>query len=317
MRMVSIGEAMLELSGAGAPDLWRMGVAGDTLNTAWYARALLPAPWAVDYVTRLGQDPFSGKIADFIAQNGIGTAHIARDPARTAGLYAINLTGGERSFAYWRGQSAARHLADDLPALSSALDGARLAYLSAITLAILSPAGRENLAAALARARAQGCLVAFDTNYRPRLWEDAQTARAAVGAMLPLCDIILPSADDDAALFGDTHAEATALRYQAAGIPEGAVKNAGGPVYWWAQGQSGCCHDLPRAQPVDTTAAGDSFNGAYLAARLQGAPAATAIKRAHDVAISVIAVQGALVDMAQIKAQHAAPTTEVSAQTTA
>ena len=37
----SIGECMIELS-AGKGDLWRMGFAGDTFNTAWYARAILP-----------------------------------------------------------------------------------------------------------------------------------------------------------------------------------------------------------------------------------------------------------------------------------
>ena len=296
-RFVAIGECMMELSGAGQPDLWRMGVAGDTLNTAWYARARLDADWGVDYFTRLGTDPFSDRVIQFLADNSLGTDHIARDPVRGPGLYAITLKEGERSFTYWRGQSAARHLADDQTALAAALDGATMAYLSGITLAILSPAGRTRLRSALAQVRAQGCLVAFDTNYRPRLWEDVATARAETKALLAMCDIVLPSADDDQALFGDADAEATAARCRAAGVPEGAVKNAGGVVHWWAVGASGTIDDLPRVKPVDSTAAGDSFNGSYLAARLAGLSPETAIRMAHRVASAVIGVPGALMPM--------------------
>lgn len=296
-RFVAIGECMMELSGAGQPDLWRMGVAGDTLNTAWYVRARLGADWGVDYFTRLGTDPFSDRVIQFLADNSLGTDHIARDPVRGPGLYAITLKEGERSFTYWRGQSAARHLADDQTALAAALDGATVAYLSGITLAILSPAGRTRLRSALAQVRAQGCLVAFDTNYRPRLWEDVATARAETKALLAMCDIVLPSADDDQALFGDADADATAARCRAAGVPEGAVKNAGGVVHWWAVGASGTIDDLPRVKPVDSTAAGDSFNGSYLAARLAGLSPEAAIRMAHRVASAVIGVPGALMPM--------------------
>lgn len=305
MRIIAIGEAMLELSSAGenagGPDLWRMGVAGDTLNTAWYLRAMLPQPWVVDFVSRLGQDVFSDRIVDFISHNGIGAAHIMRDPVRGAGLYAISLKSGERSFTYWREHSAARLLADDLPALTAALVGAKLAYLSAITLAILSPDGRARLIAALRAARAEGCKIAFDTNYRPRLWENAETARSALQAIFPICDIILPSADDDAALFADRSARDTAARYQQVGIAEGVVKNAGGAVYWWAGRESGLITDLPRHVPIDTTAAGDSFNGGYIAARLQGASPQASVVQAHGLACAVIATFGALLDMQRIK----------------
>ena len=40
-RILSIGEAMVEMSQADQPWLWRLGMAGDTLNTAWYLRGLL------------------------------------------------------------------------------------------------------------------------------------------------------------------------------------------------------------------------------------------------------------------------------------
>src|SRR5690606_35320963 len=169
--VISLGEAMLELSSRG-DDLWRMGVAGDTLNTAWYLRAALPTAWSVGYLTRIGSDAFPDRIADFIAGAGIDTSAISRDPQRGCGLYAISLMNGERDFTYWRGQSAARHLADDHDRLAQALGPARVIYLSGITLAILTEQGRENLLDLL-RARPKHVVLTFDPNIRPRLWSDA------------------------------------------------------------------------------------------------------------------------------------------------
>ncbi|ROT97778.1 sugar kinase [Histidinibacterium lentulum] len=287
-RIVCIGEAMLELSEAPEPDLWRMGVAGDTLNTAWYLRELLAADWQVDYLTRLGTDPFSDRIARFIASSGIGTGHITRDPAHGPGLYAISLDKGERSFTYWRATSAARHLADDEDALDAALDGAALAYLSGITLAILA---EDRRAALLQRIAAAGVPLAYDSNYRPRLWEDADTARAWGEDAARAAAYVLPSADDEAALFGDDTPDATAARYAAIG-PETVVKTGGGPV---ALGTGETVTELPKVDPVDTTGAGDSFNAGYLAARLCGADPRDAVRRAHALASRVVQGKGALV----------------------
>ena len=106
MRIVSVGECMVELAPAGA-DRYAMGFAGDTFNTAWYLRHALPNSWAVDYLTAVGQDQISDRMVAFMSGEGIGTATIQRLSGRSVGLYMIQLQAGERSFAYWRSQSAA------------------------------------------------------------------------------------------------------------------------------------------------------------------------------------------------------------------
>jgi 2-dehydro-3-deoxygluconokinase len=50
--------------------------------------------------------------------------------------------------------------------------------------------------------------------------------------------------------------------------------------------------------PLDTTAAGDSFNGGYLAARLDGGLPADAALAGHRLAAIVIQHRGAIVDTA-------------------
>ena len=294
-RFVSVGECMVELSPTGTEGLWQEGIAGDTLNTAWYARAALPDTWRVDYVTRLGTDHFSDKILTFLASNNLGTNHISRDPVRGPGLYAISLKNGERSFTYWRSDSAARRLADDPALLAQAMEGASLIFVSGITVAILPPSGRLALHEALSLARSNGSQIAFDPNVRPRLWENLDTARDWITRFSTRSTIVLPSFDDEAALFGDATPRETIARCLDAGTEEVVVKNGGGEIFWSHLLQAGSVSDLPTARPLDTTGAGDSFNGAYLAARLQGASVPAAIGQAHQMALRVVMHRGALV----------------------
>ena len=294
-RLLSIGEAMVELGQSDQPGLWRLGIAGDTLNTAWYLRRLLGADWQVDYLSRVGTGAFSQRMVDFLAAEGIGTDHVGRDPDREIGLYAISLTNGERSFAYWRDTSAARRLADDPAMLDAALDGTAVAYVSGITAAILPPEGRANLLAALARARAGGTRIVFDPNLRPRLWPDAAAMRQGISDAAAGADLVLPSFDDEAAHFGDPDPQATVARYLALGAGQVVVKNGGGPIRFGGHDGVGIVTDLEPETPVDSTAAGDSFNAGYLSAWLSGAECAAAIAAGHALSRRVIRHRGALV----------------------
>ncbi len=174
------------------------------MNTAWYARACLPREsWDVSYFTRLGEDPYSQKMLSFFEQNAIDTSLIGQHPSRRPGLYMIEITNGERSFTYWRDQSAAKTLADDRAALSKVFAAADTIYFSGITMAILPEAGRANLLEELRTARAAGKTIVFDPNLRPRLWTSAEEMRDVTMRAAGVSDILLPSFDDEATTFGD------------------------------------------------------------------------------------------------------------------
>jgi len=293
-RFVSVGECMIEMSG-GEDGLYRLGYAGDTLNTAWYARARLGEEWDVDYVTALGDDMYSEQMADFFDENGIGIDYIQQVENRRPGLYMIHQAHGDRHFTYWRGQSAAKLMAEDPEALYEAFAGADIAYFSGISLAILHPRARGKLMKAIHLAKVGGARVAFDPNERPLLWTSPAVMGSTICAAAILADIVLPTFPDEKALFGDASPEAVAERYLNWGAEEVVVKNGAEPAFVASKESQGWVAPKPGAKSVDPTGAGDSFNGAYLAARAQGATPLEAAEQAHSLAAIVIGHKGALV----------------------
>lgn len=294
MRVLAIGECMAELAPGERPEDYRLGFAGDTFNTAWYLAMLAPE-MQVSYFTAVGDDALSERMVAMIADSGIDTRHILRRAGQSVGLYMISLDRGERSFSYWRGQSAARSLAQEGTALTAAMAEADLVYVSGITLAILDAAGRETLLQALAEARAAGKTVAFDPNLRPHLWDSSEEMTATVMRAAACCDIALPSYEDEARWFGDADAEATLRRYCDAGADRVIVKNGPEPVLYRAGDSAGRVAVPPLARVVDTTAAGDSFNAAILAGLGAGQAPERAVAQACRLAGHVVQGRGALV----------------------
>ncbi len=292
LKIACIGEAMIELSIDDTTP--RIGYAGDTLNTAIYMRRALPDDFEVAFVTVLGRDALSDRMVQFIEQQNLSTEGITRHPVRPPGIYAIHTgTDGEREFSYWRENSAARTLFEDG---FDRLETFDVIYLSAITLAILPDNVRAGLLNWLSR---WDGVFAFDSNYRPRLWEDVKIARAAISEAWKICDIAFPSLDDEIALFGDMDEDAVLRRMRGYGVEQGVLKRGGeGPVPITLDAlELPLFPEAPKI--VDSTAAGDSFVGTFLAAHLTGASLAQAMLEGHRCAIEVIGQRGAIVPTSQ------------------
>ncbi len=276
-------------------DLYAMGFAGDTFNTAWYVRRLVEERVEVSYFSAIGSDPISARMEAFMRDAGIVPRLEARTDS-TVGLYLISLADGERSFSYWREASAARHLHESLACIPDLAAG-DMVYFSGITMAILPDAGRRSLLGTLEDLRGRGVRVVFDTNLRPRLWSGAEDMRRWVTAAAGVSDIVLPSFDDEADVFGDGDPGQTAARYAAAGAGMVAVKNGAGPAHLRSGDRVAEIVPEPVGEVIDTTAAGDSFNAAFLVALAAGRSAEEAVREGCRLAARVIARRGALVEL--------------------
>ena len=291
--LLAIGEVMAEIRTKGDKG-FALGFAGDSYNTAVYAARGIRVPGAVAYLTRVGSEPLSAAFVKQAADEGIDVSHVAVDPDRHIGIYSVSTDAhGERSFHYWRSESAARRLfAAEETAMF--MPDADIIYLSGITLAILTSAARRRLFEALIFRRSAGSKIAFDSNYRPKLWENVAAARRMMQAMWDITDIALPSVDDEMALFGDPTEAAVIDRFAERDWDGIAIKRGmRGPV---SPNLDTEAHPdfPPAARVIDTTAAGDSFNGGYLAAFLAGKGEAERLAAGHALAARVVGAPGAI-----------------------
>jgi 2-dehydro-3-deoxygluconokinase len=308
-KVACIGECMVELKQAGS-GLFSRGYGGDTLNTAVYLARLGAG---VDYITALGDDPLSDEMIAGWAAEGVGTGQVLRLRGKLPGLYMIQTdASGERQFFHWRESAAARSLMDlpETDSILNSLDSYDVVYLSAITLSLYGEKGRERLFAALKGAREAGVRFAFDTNFRARGWPDLDIARSVFRQAFEIADIALASTEDLLPLYPGEGHEALLAR-----IPGGEVvlKLSAPASILRIAGVSHPINAEPVTAPVvDTTAAGDSFAAAYVAARLAGAGPMDAARAGHRLAGIVVCHPGAIIPLAAMPPELSSGFTRVS-----
>lgn len=294
--IVSIGECMIEFSRTTAQgEVWLQRYGGDTLNTAVYLSRLGEA---VAYLTALGEDPYSGQMRHGWAAEGIDTSLVLTKSDRLPGLYMIQTNvQGERSFHYWRQNSAVRALfeCDGVELALKRAEDAGLLYLTGITLSLFNRAGRERLVDLCRKVRAKGGQVAFDPNYRARGWSAPEDAHGAFAAIASQVDFALPTFEDEVVLHGDRSPQDCLYRWASWGAAEVVIKlGAEGAL---AGGPGGAVAITTQADPWprDTTGAGDGFNAGYLSARRRGEPPAAAAGRGNQLAGAVVKHAGAII----------------------
>jgi 2-dehydro-3-deoxygluconokinase len=301
-RVACIGECMIELRPAPG-GLYSRGFGGDTLNTAVYLARLCVE---TDYITALGDDTLSDEMVAGWQAEGVGTTRVARLKGKLPGIYLIETDArGERKFFHWRESAAARQLMDlpDTESILQSLAGYDVVYLSAITLSILGEAGRGRLIAALRQARARGARIAFDTNFRARGWPDLEVARKVFRDAFEAADIVLASTEDLLPLYPGENDESLMAR-----IPgQEVVMKLGEPASIVRfEGVAQPVKAEPVTRPVvDTTAAGDSFAAAYIAARLGGADPVRSASAGHHLAGVVVCYPGAIIPRSAMPARAA------------
>ena len=296
--LLVIGECMMELSGDG--NSYHRAFAGDTYNCAVYAKRC-HEDIDVQMLTAVGSDPISAAMLAQWERERIGHSLVMTSAAAHPGIYAIATDdAGERSFTYWRKDSAAT----EFMALMSEETRRGIArfnciYFSGITLAILADDDKAAFLTLIAGLREQGKTIAFDPNYRAVLWRDTGHAKHWLTQAYRLAHIALPGLADHVEVFGHQNSDEVQAFLQGLQIGEVVLKADAAGVYGYLREQNPV--HLPittEPNPKDTTGAGDAFAGTYLAERLVGATMPDAIRSAVDVASLVVRHRGAIVDQA-------------------
>ncbi len=265
--LVCMGEPMLEFNqqpeSGDNRRLYLEGCGGDTSNAA-VAAARQGA--RTGYVTALGDDPAGERFFELWRQEDVDATAVRRDKQRATAVYFVTHGKHGHEFLYYRQNSAASGMTPaDVP--EAMIAGAKIFYASGISQAI-SASAADAVFHAIAVARAHGVRVAYDTNYRPRLWPPARAA-AVIHAAVGRADIALPGLEDAQILTGLTDPDAIADFYLALGPSIVVLKMGAAGALLLTRQQRLLVPAFP-CTPVDATGAGDTFCGSFLARLIAG-----------------------------------------------
>ena len=296
--LLVIGECMMELSGDG--NAYARAFAGDTYNCAVYAKRR-HEDLDVQILTAIGSDPVSKAMVAQWDRDHIGHSLVMTSESAHPGIYAISTDDdGERSFTYWRKDSAATELMSLMREdTCRGIAQFNWIFFSGITLAILSDEDKAAFMALIAALKEQGKTIAFDPNYRAVLWRNTDHATHWLTEAYQLTDVALPGLADHIEVFGHQSSEDVRAFLQDLQVGEIVLKADAAGIYGYLRDQQPV-HLATAADPnpKDTTGAGDSFAGTYLAERLMGASMADAIRSAIKMASFVVQHHGAIIDEA-------------------
>ncbi len=292
------GECMLELRESSA-NHYRRSFAGDSFNSAVYAKWFDPS-LDVELFTAIGKDRLSEEMKTFWSSFDLGSSNVYLSDELIPGVYLINVDpDGERKFTYWRSNSSARaimKLMGDVDRQSLVRSEFDCVYFSGISMCILEDNDKEKFVALLKELKANGSKIAYDPNYRPRMWRNRAHAQHWNDISYSIADIVLPGIEDHCELYGHfTISQIVEYLNTFEGERECIIKAGDDGIHVYLNDEYHSAYPLqPAATQLDSTAAGDSFAGTYLASRFSGKDISLSVKNAQTVARFVVQQPGAI-----------------------
>ena len=292
-----MGECMVELRSNQSSDTsLHQSFAGDVYNSAVYLKRCF-SDVQVGFVTAVGNDTFSLRMRQNFEKEGLDTSFVFSNENRSTGLYLIDTDeSGERSFTYWRSQSAAKTIMSFINQETlNALSGSDMVMFSGISIAIIPSDERPSFFRFIEALKEKGVKIVFDPNYRARLWDTPDEASENFKRALSLCDVALVGVEDIVDIFDIENANDALALCESFGVNEIVIKNGPSSVLTVLDGEYLEHAIVPVANVVDTTSAGDAFNGVYLGSRLNDVPIYRSVELAAKAAGTVIQHRGAII----------------------
>jgi fructokinase len=214
------------------------------------------------FIGSVGEDLFGDLILRTLEAEGVDTSAVRRceHPTRTS-IAFVEISGGDRSFTFYRSDPAADELLSPEDVLREVLSGASFVNFGSIPL--ITDPSRSAIHRAVEMAEELNVPVAFDVNFREHLWESAEVAREVVDPLLVRSRIVKLSDDEISPLLGTEDPKEATKMLLDRGV--GLILVSLGPegAFYATEDFEG---DVPsfEVEVVDPTGAGDAFLAAAL-----------------------------------------------------
>ncbi len=295
MDIVCFGEPLMEFNQIRKGGNYTPAHGGDVSNCA-VAAARQGA--SVGMIAHVGDDTFGRSFIDLWNNENIDTNYIKKSSTAPTGVYFVTHNKDGHVFDYLRkGSAASKFEPHHIP--ESYIATSKILHVSGISQAI-SISACDSVFKAINTAKSYGVLVSYDPNLRTKLWP-LERARATIHAAVTLCDIFLPGYEDAAALCGLNEPEDIIHFYHRLGAPLVALTLGSTGVLVSNKKEMHLVKGR-KVKAVDATAAGDTFDGAFLSQLARDVDVFTAAQHANVAASLSVQKYGAVPSIPNYKA---------------
>lgn len=237
------------------------------------------------FIGKVGRDMHGDFLKETLIKAGINTDNLIQDEAYFTTLAFVSLKeNGEREFAFARKPGADTNLC--MKEIDQGiLKNTRVFHVGSLSLT--DDPSRTATYEAINLAKSSGALISYDPNYRAALWSDRETAQLRMQSLIPYVDMMKIS-DEETALLTPYQDPEEAIRYLLGqgvrltavtlGRDGALIGNENGIVK--VEGFA--------SHAVDTTGAGDSFWGGFIASYLREETAPEHLTRAQMIRLGRI-----------------------------
>lgn len=154
------------------------------------------------FIGKVGRDMFGEQLKTAVEEVGIDTRNLIMDETvHTTLAFVHTYPDGDRDFSFYRDPGADMMLTKD-EVQKELIENSRIFHFG--TLSSTHEGVREATRHAIDLAKEAGCIITFDPNLRPPLWNSLDDARKEIEYGMTKCDVLKISDNEVEFLFGTT-----------------------------------------------------------------------------------------------------------------